>query len=200
MKSESPRSSRAWFKVQYSDFPLLYQSQRALTLARHFSFLKLRQLTEPWPWGPSELDKPLLNLLVMKLFNQCCYQDKKVTLTQSIPQRLASHAVLHSLPSSPAKHLRPLHHAVLETIWHGLFLSCFLPKVPAETALQMCAGQATWISHQGCEVRDFQSFSLLWPSENIFPLAPWAGCLNSTDPSTFQSNFSFLLLPSTKPV
>lgn len=63
-----------------------------------------------------------------------------MTLIQSIPQRLSSHAVHYSLPSSPAKYPRLLHHAVLETIWHGLFLPCFLPKAPEESAADACRG------------------------------------------------------------
>lgn len=146
MNPGGPRSRRARFKVQYSDFSSLYQPQTALTPPRCFSFLKHRQLSEPQPRGPGEAfsNEVIRAILLAGQQGDSHSEHPSKAFEPICPSQPA--------PSSPAKHPGPLHHSMLETTWHGSFLPCFLPKAPED-----------WISHQGQETRDFQSFTLLWP-------------------------------------
>lgn len=181
--NRSSQISRSWFKAQGSDASLLSQPQPALTPARCFSLLELSQLSEPHPWGVWELDKPLLKLLGMKPLQPCC---NNAALSQSIPHRLPRQAVHPSLP--PCQPPRPWHHAGQDTA--GRAGGC--PVCPwRHQELQMCAGEAAWLSHQGCVRREFWCFSSLWHRGKCIspPSVGWA--LRAQPLSCFSRDFSY---------
>lgn len=116
-----------------------------------------------------------------------------MTVIHTILHRLSSHGVHRILPSSPEKPSKALHRAMLETIWFVPALFS-LEGTRRNSATDVCK-EATWISHQGCEMRDFGPSACFGPSENTFCLAPWAGCCNSTHTFMFQLAFSYSFCP-----